>query len=1393
MAIQEAIEVSVAGVGEVNALAGALDKAAESAARLNGSLAGGGGAGKLAASLEGAAGKVDAAVSKMEASFARLGGIGKAAAGSMADIGKVAADSAAGLGKLADAEKAASDTGARLGKSSAGAADGIKGLGDSTKRSSAWLDEYNATMAESAAMQKDFARVSTDANAKIAMGQRLGTAEARAASADAVKAQKAQKAAAVESAAAAEASSRRWKMAGLGAGAVIAYGVDQAAKLQAGITRLYTTAGESKANLPMISSGILKLAPETATSQAQLLQGAYMAESAGFHGKSALNVLKAGAEGAYAEGAPLGDTINALTSMMNAYGMRGAGAPVSAMDQIIAMVSRGKMTMAGAVSALPTVLPVAAQAGLNFGQVGGALSTMTAMGTSPDLAAQHLSHTIGSLQNMSGVQVKEIQQLGGDPVKLEKNLGKTGLLGTLTQINDLVTGSMGKSGTVLMRTFSQSASAAADANQMIGAMPPSIRGVAKAYADGSISAKAWNKEVFSGSESAQQKNLLQQFATVENQAKGFNNLLKSGSPAAQTYEAALSKALGGQTGLQTFLSLEGIHLPAAMSNTAAVTQAGKHPAADVTGWPEVQKTLKFQFGSAEQALQSVATEMGKAFLPLATTGLKGLADVGKFFSGHETLTKDLGILAGGGLGLKLGKQFGSAILSEVGSVGKALRIPGLSGLANIGKNAGLGGAAAELSGAGAELSGAAAELSGAAARLAGAPGLPGGLPVKAGGAAAGEAAAAGTAGETVAASAGMLTAPLLGAGAGLALGLYLDKYHKYDHPAPAGQQGPRAPAAGSQAWRQYDAAPPPKQWYSVTGSDWAQARTNQSQGPTLQGIAAHPGVQLKPAKVPAPDTSALSAAQGKVTAAISAISSALGKGLGKPAKLPPPDMSAFLSASGKAGALGTGITSAIQGSMKPAKMPAPNLSAAQAAQGKAQGIGAGISAGLASGIMAGEGAVVAAATAVGNAAAAAMARAAATHSPSKKTKKTGQDMAAGLEIGLQGGQAAVTAAATALGKNAAKAADIAAIDNTAKKLLGEVPKGDTGLVKLLKSDNRQLDSLANQRAKLEAEITGAGQISQSVVSGASVMNALNAVNPAGAEPLAGSAVVTGMQYQAQQAAQFADQVGKLQKMGLNATSLSQIVQAGPDQGLGIAQGISSSGAGTVKQLNMYEKQIQASAAKIGDAGAPAMYQAGKDSLAGLASGLKADLGQIDKTMEKIAHQMVASVSKHAKTAKGKAAKAAAGAVTDSAAAGTSAASGSASGSLSAGAGTGGLSHAAASLSAAGARLSSAAAALSAAASSLKRDGTGGVPGLHKPPVAHPAAAAAGYGGGAHPAAAAAYGGSSGGAVHYHDHTTVHVAGNVTTERDLLSSLQQRQLSRASNNWQGGWKLPGRGT
>jgi len=288
----------------------------------------GSGAGKFAASFDGAAEKIAGAVSKIEASLGKLDGLGASLAGTLGDVGKVASESAAGLAAFADAEKAVADQSARVGKSGAGAADGLKSTGTTAKASSAWLDEYNATMKATADMQQKVAASSVDSSLAMARGQKL-QAEAKASLAsssiesDAAmrRSMLANKAAQEDAAAAAAAGAKKHTTAVLAGAAAVGYGIYKAAQLQTQVTKLYTSAGESQKNLPMMTSGILKLSPATNTSQADLASGAYMAESAGFHGKSALEVLRAGAQGAQAEGAPLGEVTNALTSEMVSYGM----------------------------------------------------------------------------------------------------------------------------------------------------------------------------------------------------------------------------------------------------------------------------------------------------------------------------------------------------------------------------------------------------------------------------------------------------------------------------------------------------------------------------------------------------------------------------------------------------------------------------------------------------------------------------------------------------------------------------------------------------------------------------------------------------------------------------------------------------------------------------------------------------------------------------------------------------------------------------------------------------------------------------------------------------------------------------------------------------------------
>jgi TP901 family phage tail tape measure protein len=1431
VAISEQIEVSVSGLGEVDDLAGALDKASEAAGKLKDELAsmGGGavssaGADKFAAAWDAAAGKVSDSVGKISAAMGKLDDLGAtagaagpdklvaswdtaaasigasvdkiAAAGAkLDDVGAgagAAADEVKGLGAAGDAAAAglgkASDAAKGLGDSAGGLTglgDGLKGLGGDADAlaaeiaaAGAELDKLLAKGDALSARGAVSAASASSLNAKVDSSGFLATASVEQ---DAARTQASRQA--VANAEAAEASAGRYHMLALGGAAALAYGVDKAAQLQTSVTRLYTTAGESAANLPMMSAGILKLSGETNTSQAQLGAGAYMAESAGFHGQSALNVLKAAAQGAQAEGAPLSETTNALTSLLNAYGMKGAGAPMQAMDEIISMVSRGKMTMSSAVSALPNVLPAASAAKLSFADVGGALSTMTSMGVSPDRAAQNLSHVITSIMNPNAVQTKEQQQLGLNPVQLQNDLSKQGLTGTLTELSSTVMKNMGPAGDVLFKTFNQSRSAAADANKMISAMPASIRGLAQSYADGKVSVAQWNQEMFKGSESTQQKNLLQQFATTENSARGFNNLLKSGSPDVQTYAAAMDKLLGGQTGLNVAMELTGQHMPVMKANTDAIAASAQHAGANVQGWSKVQSTLNFQLGSFVKTSEAVATEAGQTILPTLTTAMKGLSSVGGFLASNPEITKPLvagaGILGGAAVAGKV-VSAGTTAVASVGKLAETLHIPGLDKLANIGQGSGLDTAGAGLKSSAADLSGSAADLSAAAEKLStGTPGGPLGTPAKTdaentaktdvetgaeegGGFLGLGAMAKGLGGAASPILAGVLAAELVrGVGDNMApKGTPAGKLNQYlqSDKAPGNlfvnREAGGFESAAAMSGVGLDVGGFLNKLLGI-GTAHPAGTTQQSQFQSRFGIsepgstgpapAAPPLAATPPKYQTMTDTIGMAMATTvpqKAAAPSSSFNSALAQAMGKPVKVPPPDISSFKGDGQKAGA---DFNSALASAMgKPVKVAPPDLGPFAAAKGPARADGVGVSAGLAQGIEAGKAAAVSAAESVAGAVATAMSSKLDSHSPSKVTEKIGKDAVAGLVLGLQGGQDAVNSAATALGKNVAKAADITSIDSTVAKLKTDV-KGNTGLVKWLGEQQTKLTVMANQRQKLETEIADSEQIAQQAISNSSILNAASYTPSLAAAggPQSSYATVSGLQSMLADQKQFTAQIGKLQKEGLNATSVNQLVQGGASAGLPVTAGLVGN-KGAISQINQLESQLHAQAAKLGDEGGTAMYAAGAQAAQGLAQGLKSQLGSLDSSMSKLADVLVDRVKKDLKISSPSQVFADLGFQIPA-----GVARGVDDGSVMA---------------------SSAVGRMAGAASGAFRPSIGAYHG------------GGGYGSGS---------GGGGGTVHNHFNVTLNVQGSVMAEHELVSTVQQGLLVRAANNWQSGVILPGR--
>lgn len=431
---------------------------------------------------------------------------------------------------------------------------------------------------------------------------------------------------------------------GLAAGGAALKTVQMAANFQSGITTLKTGAGETQQNLGLVSNGILNMAGQVGETTKALTDGMYHVESAGYHGAAGLSVLKAAAEGAKIGNADLDVVAKTLTGTMNSYGMAGNQAN-SMMNQLVATTSAGDMRMNDLAASLGNVTPIAAAAHIQFGEVGGAIATMTSQNMSAQQATQNLAFLIRALQNPSSMAAKEMAAMGLSSTQVAQDLGTKGLQGTLEQLTSSITAHMGPAGLVVQNAFNQSKAAAADANTMLKNLPPSIQAIAQQYLAGQVTAKQWS-DATKGL-SAEQANQAKQFATVAKNATGFNDLLKKGGPEAQTYTAALSQMTGGATGLNAALMLSGSNSQVFADNVKHVSDAAKTGGTDVQGWADVQKTFNQRAAEAKATLEALAIRVGSALLPIFQQVLTTTMNLVQWFGQHKTITEVLGIAVGG--------------------------------------------------------------------------------------------------------------------------------------------------------------------------------------------------------------------------------------------------------------------------------------------------------------------------------------------------------------------------------------------------------------------------------------------------------------------------------------------------------------------------------------------------------------------------------------------------------------------------------------------------------------------------------------------------------------------------------------------------------------------------
>lgn len=218
---------------------------------------------------------------------------------------------------------------------------------------------------------------------------------------------------------------------------MVVQSVNMAGEFQASMTRLTTTAGESTANLAMVSAGILKISVDTGTSAQDIAKSMYTIESGGFHGAAGLQVMTVAAQAARMEQANLTDVSRALVTVMTDYHMPASQA-ANATNELVTAVSLGRANLEDMSKAMASVLPIAAASGVSFAQVGAAVAVMTNAGNSAQISTKWLANAITALSAPNAVAVKSMTAVGLTAQELSDTLRYKGLGPAIQEVTDAV-------------------------------------------------------------------------------------------------------------------------------------------------------------------------------------------------------------------------------------------------------------------------------------------------------------------------------------------------------------------------------------------------------------------------------------------------------------------------------------------------------------------------------------------------------------------------------------------------------------------------------------------------------------------------------------------------------------------------------------------------------------------------------------------------------------------------------------------------------------------------------------------------------------------------------------------------------------------------------------------
>jgi TP901 family phage tail tape measure protein len=204
------------------------------------------------------------------------------------------------------------------------------------------------------------------------------------------------------------------------------------------MTRVSSLVGENREQVKRWEGDVKGIANTYGQSATDTAEALYFITSSGIEAGEALKVLDVSAKGAAVGLGQQQAVADLVTSAMNAYGKENLSA-AQAGDILTASVREGKAEADKMAGALSSVLPLAANLGVDMAELSGAMASMTLSGTAPDEAATQLRGLFNQITDLTPASQQALKAYTGlDYETLRANISTKGFITSLKQIFDIM-------------------------------------------------------------------------------------------------------------------------------------------------------------------------------------------------------------------------------------------------------------------------------------------------------------------------------------------------------------------------------------------------------------------------------------------------------------------------------------------------------------------------------------------------------------------------------------------------------------------------------------------------------------------------------------------------------------------------------------------------------------------------------------------------------------------------------------------------------------------------------------------------------------------------------------------------------------------------------------------